>query len=101
MRLEQVLNHCVCRILQSMVWYDKGVVNAQDMRLQEITSNRWKSEPWVIKTPKYAYMQARGPACFDLGFYRSRNQDLQNLTDDAALWDHWLNLGEFEGRPHR
>ncbi|KAK9848558.1 hypothetical protein WJX84_002458 [Apatococcus fuscideae] len=73
----------------------------QDTRLQDVTSNRWKSEGWAIKAPKYVYMQARGPTCFDHAFYRARNQDLQNLTDDAALWEHWLTLGEFEGRPHR
>ena len=34
-------------------------------------------------------------------FYQAHNKDLQQLADPSALWEHWVTLGEFEGRPFR
>jgi hypothetical protein len=47
-----------------------------------------------------AYMQARGPNCFDFSLYREANKDLQKFSDKDA-WEHFVRNGQFEGRTHR
>ncbi|KAK9808733.1 hypothetical protein WJX72_002733 [[Myrmecia] bisecta] len=80
--------------------YDEWITQ-QRTGTQEVASNVWKTNPWPIKLPKLAYMKSRGPLCFDHEYYRTKNNDLSTITEPRQLWDHWLTLGEFEGRPFR
>ena len=34
-------------------------------------------------------------------YYRTHNKDLMQITDPFQLWEHFVTLGEFEGRPFR
>ena len=34
-------------------------------------------------------------------YYRTHNKDLTQITDPFQLWEHFVTLGEFEGRPFR
>ena len=67
----------------------------------DIVSNLWKTNPLPLKAPRIAYMRARGSQCFDVEYYRSHNKDLTHISDALQLWEHFVTLGEFEGRPFR
>lgn len=86
-------------------WY-----NSQALRialLQEspkgldVKSNQWQANPWPIKHQRIAYLQSRGPGCFDHRYYLDKNVDLQVLKTLLEVWDHFVHLGQFEGRSHR
>ena len=65
----------------------------------EVVSNVWRTDPATLKAPRIAHMRAQGDACFDYAFYLSKNADLQSLgTRQAQLWDHFVTVGQFEGR---
>jgi len=34
-------------------------------------------------------------------YYRTHNKDLTQIMDPFQLWEHFVTLGEFEGRPFR
>ena len=48
-----------------------------------------------------AYMQSRGPGCFDNRYYLQQNPDLQVIPSVLELWDHFVMMGQFEGRSFR
>ena len=43
-------------------------------------------------------MSMRGSDCFDVEFYKKHNQD---IPEEEATWEHFVNQGQFEGRPFR
>ncbi len=43
--------------------------------------------------------RARGSRCFDVELYRTHNADLKHIRDPVQLWEHYVTLGQFEGRP--
>ena len=63
--------------------------------------NSWTSDPWPIKHQRIAYMQSRGPGCFDHRYYLQKNPDLKVLKTVLELWEHFVMLGQFEGRSYR
>lgn len=50
---------------------------------------------------QYFYMKQRGSRCFDTTYYADANGDLAVLKTPEQLWEHWLYMGQFEGRPFR
>ena len=74
---------------------------AQAAGKQKVVSNVWRSNPSVIKAYKIGYMRYFGPKCFDAEYYRENNWDQKNTTDEKKLWEHWVQAGQFEARPHR
>ena len=45
-------------------------------------------------------MQLRTRRCFNDSFYFERNKDLA-LVPGVDPWKHFVQYGQFEGRPHR
>jgi hypothetical protein len=68
----------------------------------DVISNEWVTQGWRIKAEKLVTMNARGPGCFDFSYYLEHNPDIEELADvPLLLWEHFLVLGQFQGRPHR
>lgn len=76
---------------------------------RDIFTNQFIEKPEEYKAPLVAMMKARSPQCFDHGFYRDANWDLnKDLSKDQSkpipdeqLWHHFIHSGQFEARPHR
>ncbi|KAK9829758.1 hypothetical protein WJX72_007700 [[Myrmecia] bisecta] len=73
----------------------------QEAGTLNVNTNAWLTDPWSIKRQRVAYMQSRGPGCFDNRYYVSKNPDLKALPSLLELWDHFVMMGQFEGRSHR
>lgn len=73
----------------------------QDLDSLDVNVNSWTSNPWPIKHQRIAYMQSRGPGCFDHRYYLQKNPDLKVLKTVLELWEHFVMLGQFEGRSYR
>lgn len=73
----------------------------QDTDTLDVNTNFWVTDPWSIKHQRIAYMQSRGPGCFDHRYYLKKNPDLAVLKTVLELWDHFVMLGQFEGRSYR
>ena len=67
----------------------------------DVNGNLWMTDPWPIKRQRIAYMQSRGPGCFDNRYYLQKNPDLKVIPTVLELWDHFVMLGQFEGRSFR
>lgn len=68
----------------------------------KVNQNAWVSDSMSIKAQQLVYMNARGPGCFDFRFYLQHNPDLSYMANDPLeLWEHFLLLGQFQGRVHR
>lgn len=78
-----------------------GVSMVQDLDSLDVNVNSWTSNPWPIKHQRIAYMQSRGPGCFDHRYYLQKNPDLKVLKTVLELWEHFVMLGQFEGRSYR
>lgn len=76
-------------------------MSAQDTDTLDVNTNFWVTDPWSIKHQRIAYMQSRGPGCFDHRYYLKKNPDLAVLKTVLELWDHFVMLGQFEGRSYR
>ena len=63
--------------------------------------NAWVEDPWPPKRQRIAYVQSRGPGCFDTHYYQRQNDDLKVLSEPLQLWDHFVTMGQFEGRSFR
>ena len=74
---------------------------AQDAGRLKVGDNAWVQDPWPPKRQRIAYVQSRGPGCFDTNYYQRQNEDLKVLTEPLALWDHFVTMGQFEGRSFR
>jgi len=66
-----------------------------------VNGNAWVTDPWPIKRQRIAYMQSRGPGCFDNRYYLQKNADLKVIPTALELWDHFVMMGQFEGRSFR
>lgn len=67
----------------------------------DVTSNEWSTRSQDFKAPKIATMRYRGPKCFDFAFYQAKSKDLQGLQSQDQLWEHFVSMGQFEGRNFR
>lgn len=78
-------------------WMVSQAAGALDVR-----TNVWKDDPMPIKKPTIAYLRKRGPDCFDWTYYMENNVDLKTAFKTLyEAWEHFVNLGAFEGRMHR
>ena len=77
-----------------------------------VHTNQWIATHWTAKSEKLVYMNARGPGCFDFGYYLEQNPDLRGTigtvsangevaVDDLMVWEHFVLLGQFHARKHR
>ncbi len=67
-----------------------------------VAGNAWIADHWAAKGTRLVAANARGPGCFDFAYYAARGRDLAPLAGDAAaLWEHFVLLGQFQGRRHR
>lgn len=73
----------------------------QEQGENNIGPNMWVTDPWPIKRQRIAYMQQRGPGCFDNHYYLQKNPDLKVIPTALELWDHFVMMGQFEGRSFR
>ena len=67
----------------------------------DVTSNEWSTRSQDFKAPKIATMRYRGPKCFDFAFYQAKSKDLQGLQSQDQIWEHFVSMGQFEGRNFR
>ncbi len=78
------------------------ILKSLPLYAQDINTNDWHDKHWSLKAPKLAVMHARGPGCFDSTFYSKQNPDLAaNNWQPWELWEHYISLGQFEGRNAR
>ena len=70
---------------------------------QDVTSNMFKDNAAVLRAPLIALLQARGPVCWDAGFYLEHNPDLApgGINTADLAWQHYITSGQFEGRSSR
>eukprot|EP00891_Asterochloris_glomerata_P006722 jgi/Astpho2/6722/Aster-06741 len=80
--------------------YDQWMA-AQASGVPDVTSNEWSTRSQDFKAPKIATMRYRGPKCFDFAFYQAKSKDLQGLQSQDQLWEHFVSMGQFEGRNFR
>lgn len=71
----------------------------QDSRGFEVVSNVWRSDPRPLKAYKIGYMRFFGSHCFDSDYYREHNWDQKHVTNTTALWEHWVESGEYSRHP--
>ena len=70
--------------------------------VKEVQSNAWISKHWTYKREKLVTMNSRGPECFDFKYYVENNAGLESMqNDEMALWEHFLLLGQFQGKHYR
>ena len=60
-------------------------------------SNAYADHLDVYRSARMAIMLARGSNCFNFELYRSKNE--LPFEDGTRLWDHFVQHGQFEGRP--
>lgn len=73
----------------------------QDARRPDVLSNVWEHDSMPIRRQRIAYVQSRGPGCFDTRYYLAQNKDLAALSTPLQLWDHFVTNGQFEARSFR
>lgn len=76
-------------------------MDAQAAGTPDVVSNVYRDDPKPFRYPRLAYMQARGPDCFDEAYYLQQNSDLKHYTTKEELWGHFLRGGAYEGRAFR
>ena len=79
-----------------------AALTALQARFNSIATNHWLD----ILPFRKAQAEQHGQDCFDQDFYIAANKyDLafmaQQPDPKAAAWQHFLNMGIGEGRPHR
>lgn len=63
--------------------------------------NKYVTDAPSYKLPHVLGAAARSMACFDCPYYAAQNEDIPRSFDCLALFDHYINHGQFEGRPFR
>ena len=90
------------RLLQLVEGIGRTTVHpVQASGAPDVTSNEWSTRSQDFKAPKIATMRYRGPKCFDFTFYQAKSKDLQGLQSQDQLWEHFVSMGQFEGRNFR
>lgn len=67
----------------------------------EVHTNAYVEDGARFQLPVILSAAAQGIECFDCPFYAVHNNDLPETQDCSALFSHWINFGQFEGRPAR
>jgi hypothetical protein len=70
----------------------------------EIQKNIYATDPTrnsEYKLPMVLTEAARSIGCFDCEAYARENEDLPQSWDCRSFFDHYINYGQFEGRPYR
>lgn len=63
--------------------------------------NKFVTNSASFKLPMVLALAAKGVECFDCPFYAASNGDIPPSFNCLALFDHYINNGQFEGRPFR
>lgn len=69
--------------------------------MPEVQANAYEASEASFKLGKVLAQAANGLECFDCEDYRQSNVDLAGMLECSDLFSHFLNYGQFEGRPHR
>ena len=64
----------------------------------EVHKNKYVTDAPSFKLPLVLAAAAKGMACFDCHYYAAHNEDMPRSFDCLALFDHYINHGQFEGR---
>lgn len=67
---------------------------------QQPNSNDYTRHMALYTEPRAWLMQHRNRSCFDAVFYQQRSADLAGM-EQQDLWPHFVQHGQFEGRPWR
>jgi hypothetical protein len=67
----------------------------------EVHKNKFVTKSASFKLPMVLALAAKGIQCFDCPYYAASNGDIPRSFDCLALFDHYINNGQFEGRPFR
>lgn len=72
----------------------------------EVQNNMYKVNPAPFRLPQVLLAAAKGSECFDCAFYLGHNRDLvpafkASPMQCVLLFNHWINYGQFEGRPSK
>lgn len=69
---------------------------------QDVSSNKFYTQADRIQAPLIKRLRAQGRKCWDVDFYLVNNPDLgDNGINADQAWEHFVTLGQFEGRPER
>ena len=66
----------------------------------DVVSNVYAFDPLLFRAKGIAYMEKRGPGCFDFGFYAEHSQEIKGWPLEEQ-WEHFVSSGQFEERPYR
>lgn len=69
-------------------------------RQHKVAENEYTAKKTELRNMKILNMRARGSACFDFDFYRSKNPDLP-VWGHETMWEHFVTSGQHEGRVFR
>lgn len=73
-------------------------VSIRTQKEPEVLANRYADKPAPYKLGGVLAAAAQGAACFNCDYYRKHNTDLPASFDCSAMFDHYVNHGQFEGR---
>ena len=72
----------------------------QALLAEDLTFNMYAFDPMLFRAAGIAYMEKRGPGCFDFGYYAQNNPELSTWPIDEQ-WFHFVQSGQFEDRLYR
>jgi hypothetical protein len=64
----------------------------------EVHKNKYVTNAASYKLPQVLAAASKGIQCFDCPFYAAENEDIPRSFNCLALFDHYINHGQFEGR---
>ena len=69
---------------------------------EDVTFNMYAFDPKIFRAPQIAYMERRGPGCFDFSYYIEQNPELSiDKSNLVELWSQFIESGQFEDRKYR
>ena len=57
-------------------------------------------DPLLFRAPMIAYMERRGPGCFDFAYYMENSPETLSWPAEE-VWAHFVQSGQFEQRLYR
>ena len=90
------------QIPTSCLWDLRFLTHRQAELKEDVTFNMYAFDPAIFRSARIAYMEKRGPGCFDFNYYLDSNAvlpiDGSSLVD---VWKHFVESGQFEDRQYR
>ena len=67
---------------------------------EDVRTNMYAFDPLLFRAPMIAYMERRGPGCFDFAYYMQNSPETQSWPAEE-VWAHFVQSGQFEKRLYR